>query len=86
LGPAALSDEGAEQRALGDEEPYKIAKARAVEEFERRYLMGLLERAQGNVAKAARAADVDAAWLFRLIKRYQIDVAGMRGARPTRAR
>jgi two-component system, NtrC family, response regulator GlrR len=86
LGPAALADEGAEQRALGDEEPYKIAKARAVEEFERRYLTGLLERAQGNVAKAARAADVDAAWLFRLIKRYQIDVAGMRGARPTRAR
>ena len=86
LGPAALADEGAEQRALGDEEPYKIAKARAVEEFERRYLTGLLERAQGNVAKAARAADVDAAWLFRLIKRYQIDVGGMRGARPTRAR
>jgi two-component system, NtrC family, response regulator GlrR len=81
LGPAALADESAESRALGDEEPYKIAKARAIEEFERRYLSGLLERAQGNVAKAARAADVDAAWLFRLIKRYGIDVAAMRVAR-----
>src|SRR5207302_5429004 len=34
LGPAALVDEGAEQRALGTEEPYKVAKARAIEEFE----------------------------------------------------
>ncbi len=79
LGPSAFVDEGAEQRALvGGEEPYKIAKARAIEEFERRYLVGLLERHGGVVAKAARAADVDAAWLFRLIKRYDIDVTRMR--------
>ena len=83
LGPAALVDEGAEQRALGTEEPYKVAKARAIEEFERRFVVGILERASGNVTKAARSADVDAAWLFRLIKRYQIDVASVRGgARP----
>ncbi len=78
LGPAALVDDGVVDRAIGGEEPYKEAKARAIEEFERRYLVGLLERAGGTVAKAARAADVDAAWLFRLIKRYNIDVAGMR--------
>ncbi len=78
LGPAALVDDAAESRALGDEEPYKLAKARAIEEFERRYLVGLLERHGGTVAKAARAADVDAAWLFRLIKRYKIDVASLR--------
>ena len=78
LGPAALVDEAVESRALGDEEPYKLAKARAIEEFERRYLVGLLERHNGTVAKAARAADVDAAWLFRLIKRYKIDVASLR--------
>jgi two-component system, NtrC family, response regulator GlrR len=78
LGPAALVDEGVESRALGEEEPYKLAKARAIEEFERRYLVGLLERNGGTVAKAARAADVDAAWLFRLIKRYKIDVASLR--------
>ena len=78
LGPAALAEDAVESRALGDEEPYKLAKARAIEEFERRYLVGLLERHGGTVAKAARAADVDAAWLFRLIKRYQIDVAALR--------
>ncbi|MDB4967031.1 MAG: sigma54 specific transcriptional regulator, Fis family [Myxococcales bacterium] len=83
LGPAALGDENVEARALGGEEPYKVAKARAVEEFERRFIIGIVERASGNVTKAARAADVDAAWLFRLIKRYQIDVASLRGgARP----
>jgi transcriptional regulator with GAF, ATPase, and Fis domain len=78
LGPAALADDGEAARSLGGEEPYKEAKARAIEEFERRYLVALLERNGGTVAKAARAADVDAAWLFRLIKRYQIDVTTMR--------
>ena len=78
LGPAALTDDRVTERATGGEEPYKEAKTRAIEEFERRYLVGLLERCDGVVAKAARAADVDAAWLFRLIKRYDIDVGRMR--------
>ncbi|HEY2743929.1 MAG TPA: sigma 54-interacting transcriptional regulator [Polyangia bacterium] len=78
LGPAALVDENIGAHAVGGEEPYKEAKARAIEQFERRYLEGLLERAGGTVAKAARAADVDPAWLFRLIKRYQIDVTRLR--------
>jgi DNA-binding NtrC family response regulator len=81
LGPAALMDDQAEARSVGAEEGYKTAKARAIEEFERRYLSSLLERAGGNVTKAARAAEVDPAWLFRLVKRYGIDVAAMRRAR-----
>jgi two-component system response regulator GlrR len=82
LGPAALADEPAGDAGGGGEEPYKVAKARAIEDFERRYLVALLERADGVVAKAARAADVDPAWLFRLIKRYAIDVTAMRAGRP----
>jgi DNA-binding NtrC family response regulator len=60
------------------EEPFKVAKARAVEDFEKTYLRSLLERHRGNVAKAARAADVDPAWIFRLVKRHGIDVAELR--------
>jgi transcriptional regulator with GAF, ATPase, and Fis domain len=54
--------------------PYKAAKGRWVDAFEARYLRTLLERAGGNVARAAREAEIDRAYLFRLIKRYDIPV------------
>ena len=47
-------------------------------EFEQRYLVELLTEWKGNVARAARAADVDPAWIFRLVKRHGIDVGAMR--------
>jgi DNA-binding NtrC family response regulator len=53
---------------------YKTAKGRWVDAFEARYLKALLERTGGNVAKAAREAEIDRAYLFRLIKRYDIAV------------
>jgi DNA-binding NtrC family response regulator len=81
LGAAAFTDEPVEGGSGASDEAYKVAKARAIEEFERRYVSALLERTGGNVAKAARAAQVDPAWLFRLVKRYAIDVSAMRRAR-----
>jgi transcriptional regulator with GAF, ATPase, and Fis domain len=75
LGPAALDEEAT---ANGSEEPYKIGKARAIEAFERSYLEQLLTRHAGNVAEAARAGQLDPAWIFRLVKRYGIDVQAMR--------
>jgi DNA-binding NtrC family response regulator len=77
LGAAEALGEGAESSKEG-EEPFKVAKARAIEEFEKAYLVELLERWHGNVAGAARAAAVDPAWVFRLVKRHAIDVAAMR--------
>jgi DNA-binding NtrC family response regulator len=79
----ALADDPAEVAAPavaapGADEPYKVAKARAVEDFEKRYLTELLQRHNGNVAAAARAGDVDPAWIFRLVKRHGIDVASLR--------
>jgi DNA-binding NtrC family response regulator len=82
LGPDALAadaDDGAQpERAAAAEEPFKVAKARAIESFEKQYLAELLERHAGNVAAAARAAEVDAAWIFRLVKRHAIDLGRMR--------
>jgi two-component system response regulator GlrR len=77
LGPSAFLEDG--DRSAGVlEEPYKLAKARAVDGFERAYLTELLARHGGNVAKAARAGEVDPAWIFRLVKRHGIDVAALR--------
>jgi DNA-binding NtrC family response regulator len=81
LGAAAFSEEAAAGGGGATQEAYKMAKARAIEEFERQYLRALLERHGGNVAQAARGAEVDPAWIFRLVKRYGIDVAALRRAR-----
>jgi transcriptional regulator with GAF, ATPase, and Fis domain len=82
LGPAALDEQldgdSPAQNADGAEEPYKVQKARAVEAFERSYLESLLTRHRGNVAQAARAGEIDPAWIFRLIKRYGLDAASFR--------
>jgi transcriptional regulator with GAF, ATPase, and Fis domain len=75
LGADALSEGDGEG---GGEEPFKVAKARAIEAFEKQFLVELLARHRGNVTGAARAADVDPAWIFRLVKRHGIDVAKLR--------
>jgi len=50
--------------------PFKEAKDRLVEAFEREYLEGLLARCGGNVSRAAREAGIDRVYLHRLLKRY----------------
>jgi DNA-binding NtrC family response regulator len=84
LGPSAFADE-AEVRPTGAPvgrdsaiEPFKLAKANMLLDFERRYLERLLGHFRGNVTRAARAAEIDPTSLFRLIKRYRIDVSGLR--------
>ncbi len=43
-----------------------------VHEFERRYLQWLLARAEGNISKAAREADMDRKYLHKLIKKHNL--------------
>lgn len=56
--------------------PFKEEKAELVDEFERKYIMKLLKRNDGNISKSAREADIERAYLQRLIKKYGIDVNG----------
>jgi len=50
--------------------PFKEAKARLVESFERRYLGQLIERHGGRVAPAAREAGLDRKYLADLLRRH----------------
>jgi DNA-binding NtrC family response regulator len=50
--------------------PYKEARNRVLEGFERRYLRHLLESTGGNVAQAARNARMDRTYLIKLIQRH----------------
>ena len=61
------------QPAQGDEPlPFKDAKDQRISAFERQYLVDLLDRHDGNVSKAARAADMDRKSITRLMKKHNI--------------
>ena len=52
--------------------PFRSAKDRIIEAFEREYLLDLLDRHGGNVSRAARAADMDRKTLTRLMKKHAV--------------
>jgi DNA-binding NtrC family response regulator len=52
-----------------DGEPYHVARDRLLADFERRYLTSLLNRASGNMSRAARLAGVDRTTLYRLMEK-----------------
>ena len=51
---------------------YRVAKASALETFDRRFLEMLLRFAQGNVSLAARVAGKERRDLGRLLRKYAI--------------
>jgi DNA-binding NtrC family response regulator len=51
---------------------FRDTKERWTEAFERRYLTWLLRRADGNISKAARDADMDRKYLHKLLRKYGI--------------
>jgi DNA-binding NtrC family response regulator len=46
------------------------ARQRVVEQFEKQYLVQLLERFDGKVSAAAKEAEVDRVYLYRLLRKY----------------
>ena len=51
---------------------FRDTQERWTEAFERRYLTWLLRRADGNISKAARDADMDRKYLHKLLRKYGI--------------
>lgn len=54
--------------------PFKDAKAKVLDAFERQYLQDLLTRHRQNISRAAREAGIDRRHLYRLLDKYEIDV------------
>jgi DNA-binding NtrC family response regulator len=52
------------------EESYHVARDRMIAQFERQYLTWLVNRAAGNMSKAARIAGVDRTTLYRMMERH----------------
>ena len=54
------------------EESYHVARDRVIAQFERQYLTWLVNRAGGNMSKAARVAGVDRTTLYRMMERHDL--------------
>jgi len=54
------------------EESYHVARERVIAQFERQYLTWLVNRAAGNMSKAARIAGVDRTTLYRMMERHEL--------------
>jgi DNA-binding NtrC family response regulator len=53
--------------------PFKEAKERLIEGFERDYLKSLLERCEGNISRASREAGIDRVYLRKLLRKHGLD-------------
>jgi two-component system response regulator GlrR len=84
LGPQDIDfDGGFACEALPDnDESFRAAKARVVENFERAYIENLLATNAGNVTHAARAAKKNRRAFFELMRKYKIESGAYREDAP----
>ena len=75
LGGEPVAPRGAQLRDTIEFEPgmsFRDTKEKWNELFERRYLTWLIKRADGNISKAARDADMDRKYLHKLLRKYGV--------------
>jgi DNA-binding NtrC family response regulator len=75
IGPSMLTVTSAPDSTMtfgefGAEETYHGARDRVIAEFELRYLTQLVQRAGGNMSRAARLAGVDRTTLYRIMEKH----------------
>jgi transcriptional regulator with PAS, ATPase and Fis domain len=71
LGRLRGPEQGAED-SVDSDRPFKDAKNDLISRFERHYVRDILRRHGGNVSKAAREADIERAYLQRLIRKHDL--------------
>ena len=61
-----------------NEESFRAAKRRVIEEFESRYLSEVLSETAGNVSEAARRCGMQRSAFQRLMAKYRLQTLGFR--------
>ncbi len=56
--------------------PFKSAKRKWLESFEKKYFSDILKEFNGNISKAARKAGIDRKTVYRILKKHGIDSTG----------
>jgi DNA-binding NtrC family response regulator len=75
-------DPGAVSVAIDAATPFSVAKQRAVDRFERAYLEALMRRAQGNLSRASREADLARHHLRELLRKHDLYDGGAGNTNP----
>jgi DNA-binding NtrC family response regulator len=73
-GGAAMAGAGGGGSDGTSSAPFKEAKGKVVEAFERDYLEDLIRRTKGNISAAAREAGIDRNHLTKLLQKYGIGI------------
>jgi DNA-binding NtrC family response regulator len=56
--------------SINDDRPFKDAKNGLIKDFEKGYIKRLLDRHEGNISSAAREAEIERAYLQRLVAKH----------------
>jgi len=70
------------RESAAGQDSFQKAKAKVVAQFERTYIQSLLLVYEGNVTRAAKAAQKDRRALWQLIRKHEIDVQRFRAGTP----
>ncbi len=68
----SYGDDRTERMSVDTDVPFKDAKQKIVESFEKEYLVDLLKKHNHNLSKASREAQIDRKHLRNLLKKYDI--------------
>jgi len=71
--PMAVQFRGTSAPSSDKPAPFKIAKQRAVQKFEREYIADCLKTAHGNISRAAQTAGIDVKNFYVKMTKYGID-------------
>ncbi|MFH1568898.1 MAG: sigma-54 dependent transcriptional regulator [Gemmatimonadota bacterium] len=75
----APSSEATSQAEYYLDLPFKEAKERLIEDFERRYIVEVLKNFGGNISRSAEHSGIDRRSLHRLLAKYHIDAHQVAG-------
>lgn len=72
--PSSSDDDHPGMSSMDDDLPFKEAKEKWIENFEKDYLIKLLKKNDLNISQAAKEAGIDRKSVQRLIKKYELNV------------
>jgi len=70
MGSMSSAEPRSMDNKVNSERPFKVVKQELVQEFELAYISDLLKRHGGNVSQAAKQAEIERAYLQRLVRKY----------------